>query len=296
MKTPYAHHAGVGFERLLAGNVRLSLDGVIVRGFNQLGAIDYNPILPALGPNRRPQDVAGVAGTSASILQYTSFGETWYRGLMMSMEKRLAGRHQWLASYTLSKAQDTSSDFQTSLIPQSNGRGRNPDSPRGLPLGFNPRADKGDALHDQRHRLVASGTFVAPGQLYLSAIVTAASGAPYNILAGADLNGDGDGGNFPADRARRIPADATTAVPRNAGRLPAHVTVDLRASRRVTLGTGRDLELLVEAFNLLNRANFTEINNVFGTGAFPDNPLPTFGQFQRSAPPRQAQLGARFRV
>ena len=63
----------------------------------------------------------------------------------------------------------------------------------------------------------------------------------------------------------------------------------------MTLGTGRDLELLVEAFNLLNRANFTEINNVFGTGAFPDNPLPTFGQFQRSAPPRQAQLGARFR-
>jgi hypothetical protein len=32
------------------------------------------------------------------------------------------------------------------------------------------------------------------------------------------------------------------------------------------------------------------INNVFGTGAYPSAPLSSYGQFQRAAPPRQAQI------
>jgi hypothetical protein len=32
---------------------------------------------------------------------------------------------------------------------------------------------------------------------------------------------------------------------------------------------------------------------VFGVGRFPDQPLPTYGQFQRAAPSRQAQLAVR---
>ena len=43
---------------------------------------------PSLGPGRRPNDVDNRAGTSASILQYTSFGETWYKGLTLSLNKR----------------------------------------------------------------------------------------------------------------------------------------------------------------------------------------------------------------
>ena len=43
-------------------------------------------------------------------------------------------------------------------------------------------------------------------------------------------------------------------------------------------------------FNLFNRTNYTEINNIFGTGAYPTSPLPTFGQFTQAAPPRQVQL------
>ena len=52
-------------------------------------------------------------------------------------------------------------------------------------------------------------------------------------------------------------------------------------------------EPVFEIFNLFNRANFVEINNVFGAGAYPDMPLPTYGQFLRAGPPRQAQLAAR---
>jgi hypothetical protein len=125
--------------------------------------------------------------------------------------------------------------------------------------------------------------------------VRASSGAAYNIVAGADLNADGDGGAFPSDRARRNPAEAATSLARNAGRLPTQLTFDLRGSRRVAVGGTRHIDLLVEAFNLFNRTNVLEVNNVFGTGAFPAQPLPTYGQFQRVAPPRQVQIGARLR-
>ena len=56
------------------------------------------------------------------------------------------------------------------------------------------------------------------------------------------------------------------------------------------IGGRARLEAIFEVFNLFNRANFTDINNVFGPGAYPSNPLPAFGQFLQAAPPRQAQV------
>ena len=151
----------------------------------------------------------------------------------------------------------------------------------------------GPSVQDQRHRFVFSGTSHVPGNIRVSTIVAVASGRPFNVLAGTDLNGDGDGGALPADRARRIPAEASSHVGRNSGTLPAQITVDVRGSRTFRL-TGRvRVDVLAECFNLLNRTNYTEINNVFGAGAFPSDPLPTYGQFQKAGPPRQLQLALR---
>jgi hypothetical protein len=263
---------------------------VYARGLNQAGTIDYNPLVPSLGPGRRPGDLNGQPGTSASVLQYTSFGEIWYRGLILSLSGRLPNGSRFVAAYTLSKAEDNSTDFQSTFIPQDNGRGRNPADPTGLPIGFDPGAERGASLEDQRHRFVMSGTWVLPAAVEASTIVTIGSGRPYNILAGADLNGDGDGGSFPSDRARANPADPATSLRRNTGTLPSQATVDLRVSRKFPLGGRARLQALFEVFNLFNRTNFTEVNNVFGTGAYPSQPLPTFGQFVQAAPPRQAQV------
>jgi hypothetical protein len=294
LETPYAHHGSVGIDRQLPGDLAAAASFVYVRGFNQLGTIDYNPIVPALGAGRRPEDVNGMAGTSASILQYTSFGETWYRGLTLSLTKRFSRGYQLLGSYTLSRAEDNSTDFQSVFVPQDNGRGRNPADLTGLPIGFSPDAERGPATHDQRHRIVLSGLYVAPRDLHLSAIVTVASGRPYTILAGADLNGDGDGGTIPGpDRARGNLVDPASSLGRNSGTMPAQATVDVRVMRRFRLAGRTGIDGLVEVFNLLNRTNYTEINNIFGTGAYPTNPSPTFGQFNQAGPPLQVQLAVR---
>ena len=291
LTTSYAHQMATGFDHELPGQVRLTVNYVYARGLNQLGTIDYNPVVRALGAGRRPLDVDGRAGTSASVLQYTSFGGTWYNGVTVSAAKPLGSKYQFLASYTVSKADDNSTDFPSAFLPENNGLGRDPANPNGLPIGFDPDSERGPSLQDQRHHLVLTGVYLAPYDVNISAIVTVASGRPYNILAGADLNGDGDGGTIPGpDRARRNLADPSTSIERNSGTLPSQATVDIRVTKTLPIGGHARLDAIVEVFNLFNRANFTDINNIFGTGAYPSNALPTFGQFLQTASPRQAQL------
>ncbi len=295
LRNPYAHHMFLGADHLITPRVRLSAGFVYARGFNALGTIDYNPVLPDLGPGRRPADINGQAGTSASVLQYTSFGETWFRGLTLSLDGSVDNRFFFRVGYTLSKAEDTSTDFQSAFLPQNNGRGRDPLQLSGLPIGFRPDDERGPALHDERQRLVATGSYRIPWDVIVSGLVTAASGWPYNILAGTDLNGDRDGGSFPSDRARQVPSDPATSLSRNAGRLPSQISVDARVSKSVQI-TGRlELEGLFEVFNLFNRTNFTDVQNVFGVGAYPSSPAATFGRFTQAGNSRQMQLAARIR-
>ena len=300
LRVPYAMHTALGVDHEIATDVSVAANYIRVRGRHQLGSIDYNPIVPSLGPGGRPNDIDHRAGTSASVLQYTSFGESWYHGLTISLNKRFTGSHQLLASYTLSTAEDTSTDFQTAFLPENHGAGRDPSNPTGLPVGFDPDRERGPATHDQRHRLVVSGLYRFPFGFQVAAIVTVASGRPFSPLAGADLNGDGDGGAFPSDRARRVTPDPASSVGRNSETMPGQATVDARVSKRFTVRGRTQLELLVEAFNLFNRSNFSEVNAIFGRGAYPNEPQRdeqgrvTYGLFEQALPPRQLQLAVRF--
>jgi hypothetical protein len=300
LETPWAHQAAVGFDRTLGRDYTFTANFVYVRGKHQVGTVDYNPVVPSLGANRRPNDVAGRAGTSASVLQYTDFGQTWYKGLTVSLNKRLSHNYEFLVSYTLGKAEDNSTDFQSAFIPQDNGRGRNPSDPTGLPVGFDPLLERGPANHDQRHRFVFSGRYQLPAGLSVSSIVTAASGRPFTPITGVDVNGDGDGGAIPgSDRARVNPADASTSVGRNSANLPSTFTVDLRLQKRFKLGGTAALDVIAEAFNLLDRTNYSDVNNVFGVGAFPNAPQAdaqgrvTYGTFTAAQAPRQVQVAAK---
>ena len=291
---PYTHQASVGIDRELPGKIVLSGSFIHVRGRNVIASIDYNPLVPELGPGRRPYDINGRPGTSASIIQFSSYGRSKYSGVILTATKQFSSRYQFLASYTLSKARDNTVDFQILFLPHFNGRGRDPQNPEGLPAAFDPNLDYGPSQQDQRHRFVFSGIVVAPWKIQLSTTTTVASGRPYNVLAGFDFNQDGDATN---DRARGNPIappnDYTTTVGRNIGVMPHQAIFDLRASRRFILRERVTLEAVFEVFNLFNRINFTEINNVFGRGAYPSNPLPTFGQFTQTSAPRQAQLAAK---
>ena len=218
--------------------------------------------------------------------------------MTVSLSKRFSHNYQLLASYTLGKAEDNSTDFQSNFIPQNNGEGRNPADKFGLPLNFNPALERGPATHDQRHRLVVSGVYQFPWDIQFSAIFTAASGRPFTPLAGADLNGDGNGGAFPPDRARTNPLSEATAVGRNSGTTEKQINLDVRLSKKFKFGKSGAIEALLDVFNVFDRANFIEDTNqssfvIFGAGAFPTNPAPAYGRYTLTLPPRQVQLAAR---
>jgi hypothetical protein len=297
LRVPSARQVSAGLTQAIGTDVHVTLDVVAVRGRDQIGIVDLNPLLPALGPGRRPNDADGVRGTSASVNQFTNYGESTYRALAVSLRKRMSRGFELLGSYTLSKAEDMGSDmFGQANSAEDPGRGRDPSDVAGLPLGFSPEAFLGHAAVDQRHRLALSGLVELPGQLSLSGIVTVGSGRPFTALSGVDGNGDGVAAN---DRARRDPADPGSRVVRNGERMAGTATVDLRLARRFPLPRGVSLDAVVEAFNALDRVNYSDVNNVFGTGAFPGQPqqsaagLVTYGRYTRAYAPRQIQLAVR---
>jgi len=298
LQTPYAHQASLGLDHQFGKDLTFSINGISIRGKNQLGALEYNPALPALlGPGRRPNDVGGRPDTSASITQFSTYGESWYKGVVVALAKTFSDHTQFMLSYTLSKAEDTTTDFFTT--PEQNGRGRNPADPTGLPLGFDPLRERGPSINDQRHRVVFSGLCEFPWSISAAAIATFGSGRPFTPLAGVDLDGSQDQVTVPPDRARRNPADPSSSVGRNSGILPSQLTVDVRLSKRFGLGGRAGLEVIAEAFNLFDRVNYSEINNIFGAGSFPGQPQRdaqgrvTYGLYTKALPPRQIQLAGK---
>jgi hypothetical protein len=148
-------------------------------------------------------------------------------------------------------------------------------------------AEKGPSDNDQRHRIVMSGVAGtgrsrlsrALGGFQLAYLVSYASGVPFNVVAGSDLNNDTTNNDRPA------------GVSRNSARQPGTASVDLRLSRSFAMRPLGRIELIVEAFNILNRINILAVNNTFGTGS---TPLATFGQPTLAGDPRQLQIGARW--
>ena len=125
----------------------------------------------------------------------------------------------------------------------------------------------------------------------MSPIVSYNSGHPFNLLAGADINGDN---HFTNDR----PPGAA----RNSGLGPNYATFDMRLSRIFKIGEQSRLRFAAEGFNITNRTNYTSVNNIVGAAFAPSfnvhgtaslSPSQPLG-FTAALPKREVQLGIRF--
>ena len=275
----YSQQGSFGIERELAPNFSISADYIFSRTLKITRARDKN-IAP------------GGGFVNPLILQdnvYESTGRAFYHGFILSVNKRFSHHVSLFANYTLSKAIDEVTDFNSDFQPSDQ---------------TNLRAERSLSAFDQRHKLVIAGVFQSPWEggpgaptlerifsdFTLSPIVRANSGRPFNLLAGADLNGD-----------RHSTTDRPPFAGRNTGRGPDFWTFDLRVARNVGLGEERNLALMFEAFNLFNRLNFASINNTVGVIGPPFNlkgrsdrsPSEPLG-FTSAFPSRRIQLGLRF--
>jgi hypothetical protein len=78
---------------------------------------------------------------------------------------------------------------------------------------------------------------------------------------------------------------------RNSLRFPATATLDLRVLKVFNLKPHGKLDIVAEAFNLLNRLNGTQLNTVYGPLLMP---APTFGQPVDGAAGRRLQFSIDF--
>ncbi len=196
-------------------------------------------------------------------------GNADYDGQSLTWTWKRNERFQLNASYTHSVAKDNTTDWTSDYTPQNS---------------FDPASEWGRSLQDQTHRFTAVALWASGHEggawrrdWRVSGILHWASGRPYSQLAGSDVNLDGDG-----------TSDRPGGLGRNTEMTPSTATVDLRASRTFALGRTH-LEILVEAFNLFNRVNVIQLQNVQTSES------PAYGTPLRYGPKRQIQFGVKLK-
>ena len=262
-QSSYTDLGTIGIEKQFGANWSAALDYVHARGNAILVERNINPIDPSTGERHDP-------GFS-EIRRYESTGNSWYEGVTASANARFGTQFQLAASYTYA-------DAQTDYIDFSVGQPQDP---------LDPDGELGPTIHVPRQRATLAAVYstARSGPWWsrdwtFSAISDLSIGRPYNELAGFDRNGNGD----PA-------SDRPEGVGHNQSILPAYWNVDLRVGRHIPVGPV-DLELTLDVFNLFNRTNVLEVNNVrYRSADLQVNP--DFGAPTRVADPTRLQVGLR---
>ncbi len=278
LQNAYSRQASVEVEQQIGERTTLSVGYQYVRGSNLIMTVNQNvPTCVPVGTNNGCRPNPNYANNS----QYSSVGESSYHGLHVSFMQRPAGWGQYRIAYTLSEAMNNVGEFFFS----------SPIDP------FDLSKDRGRSDNDQRHRLVINGSVNSPmgpastaweyltHGFQVSGLLQAYSEAPFNITSGATTI-QGTAGR---------PIVDGEFIDRNAGIGTAFFNLSARVSRAFRLRGRVELEALAEGFNLTNRANVVTRNAVFGTGAYPTNPLPNFGQITAVGEPRSFQFALRLR-
>jgi hypothetical protein len=278
LENAYSRQASVEIERQIGRRTTVSVAYEHLRGRHLVLSVNQNvPRCASFGNNNgcRPNP------TYANNTQYSSLGSSVYDGLHISFVQRPTAWGSYRISYALSKSMnDLGEAFFSSPVD---------------PLDISKDWARSD--DDQRRRLVVHGAVNTPSApattpwerlihgFQVSAVMQYDSAMPFNITSGVTTI-QGTTGR---------PIVNGSFISRNAGIGSDFFTTSLRLSRTFPLGPRARVEALVEGFNVFNRRNDLLRTTVFGTGAYPTNPSPSFGAITAVGDPRTLQFGLRFR-
>lgn len=279
---PYSEQWTLGIERRILKDWVLSIDYLGSYTVHVVRPLDVDPPAPlvrtAQGQSRSAQtanctrplwvEFYADAGTTcnpaapnppqpayAVIQTDVNNGFVHYHALNVNLSHDFAQRFAMLASYVYSHTIDNV----------------DPDAPGGNPNdpNFTGTNETGNAIFDQRHRFVLSGTFHAPFGVHLGGVATLASGLPFNFVTGTNNSGDT---GATTDR----PVIDGVVVARNAGRGRAIYDFSPFVQKDFPImGERLRISARAEAFNVFNHANFVGYSGTFGNGPAPG---PGFGQ------------------
>ena len=286
---PYSQQASLEIQREVADGYTVSLGYNFNRGVHIIRPLDTN--LYQAGTNELGRPIVGFH--NPLVLQnniYGSWANSSYHAMIAQFRKRFFDGFTLSAHYTWSKAMDENTDYNSSFQPH---------------LQWDAKSEWALSSFHRKHNLVAytvvdlpwrSGTGRGFGHALIrdftvSAIMSARSGAPFNLNSGFDTVGD-----------RHNDTHRPWGVGRNTGIGPGFFSVDLRLNREIPLTENWTLGLIAEAFNLLNRTSFKHINSTVGDVTIDELPSRLVGHrgpvtepfsFTSAFDPRQFQLSMR---
>src|SRR5277367_4315233 len=201
-------------------------------------AFFYNPFNPGGSP----------AYGNAGLLYYTdNTGNSNYNGLTLQLNYRINKIFTLDANYTWSHTFDDGT-FTTFVS-----------TPQDL---YDRSLEYANSNQDVRQRFITNFTLEGPKNSILrnftfSNIVTLQTPRPFTLFVGFDANGD-----------TNPVTDRVSTAPRNSYYGDDLYSWDMRVSRYFQFRERYRLDLIVDAFNLLNRPNVDEVTSVYGASVF----------------------------
>jgi outer membrane receptor protein involved in Fe transport len=260
----YSDQFSIGFSHQITPTLALDADYIHAKGRDRGKSFDLNErTVP--GDNRSRLFFPQHRGP---LTVRDSLGEDTYDGLQLSLRRRFANNLQFTLNYTLANLRGNSEN------------------------GFSEEAecvacvgddrDVGPYENDSRHNLIASFIATLPADFQLSMLVQLESGRALTARSSQDLNGNG--------RRRADYTDGPNGETPGRGNFRGEpvYNVDLRLVRFFRLG-GRELQAMLEVFNLFNRVQKgRNFENTFES--------PNFGRWTGGVDLNQLQiqLGVRF--
>jgi hypothetical protein len=321
-RTPVTEEFNGGYTWAINSKSAFEAEYVHVLSLHENKTINLDPNIP-VDPNNittlsrtgvaggffRPLDAAFAAATQpvlGSVRDETSIGRSRYDGMNLTYRQRNFHKTDLMMNYTLARAvgydQDGGSFRYYPRDPQK-------------PLSA---AEFGPSFNDERHHLTIAGTSHLPWGLEASPILQFGSARPYLPASGSNMlnlgGGSAAGALVVTNAAPKNLLSGTqlTPVTDSVSNIPSIVLaatkcyysgscqlasysglrgdpyfdVDARLAKNFKLGETRNLQLIFQAFNLFNHANYGN-NFGFTTNEFKniaDPSVPISGKRQISTP------------
>jgi hypothetical protein len=258
-RNPYSIQAAAGVQHELSGGV-LAVDYVYLQGRDLISLVDANAPSSIVKPSSRTVAQADATRPLLPVpdgvrkqITLGNEGRSWYHALEVKFE-RAAGPFHLIAAYTRARAEDLA-NYEL------------PEDSRNL------EAERARSSADVPHSLSAGFAWILPGTApllrgwSLAGIGTFRGNRPYTIYWGDDRNGTTQNDARPGGR--------------NTGQTDGYGSVDVAVTKRFGW-RGVNVDARVQAFNLLDRANYNQYVGELVSPRF-GNPISAF-------PPRRVEL------
>jgi len=247
LRAPYIMQTAVTLERQLPRNTTLAVTYTNSHGLHTLRSNDINaPLSGTYDPNVRGSGVFP-AGRAGPILLMESAGLYNQNQVIANVNAKVNSGLSLFSFYAFNKA-----------MSNSDGLGTFPANP------YDYAGEYGRASTDIRHRVTAGGSISLKGNVRISPFAVAQTGAPFDITAGSDLFGTtmfNARPGIPANAVNGAPVNAANPaktgliptpyglldpnptpgealLPRNYGRSPGQINMNLRVAK--TIGFGKE--------------------------------------------------------